>query len=73
MQLLNHVKLVKGISLWRLSGLRGLTFEELDSTLNQVLDTPGCPPEVFISDVNERYSAGDLQNKHARLLLWQKL
>lgn len=73
MQQLSRARLVKGISLWRLSGLKGMSFEELSSTLDQLLAEYDCPPEIFLADLNERYGIADLQNKQAREMLWQRL
>ena len=59
---------------WKLNGLRHLSFDELTSTLDQVLSDPSCPAQVLLTDLNgEIYRSIDLQDTHARQLLWQRL
>lgn len=58
--------------LWALEGLRGMTYDDMSSVIEQVLDKPDCGNIVFL-DVGQVYSAVDLQDKHAKVLLYQKI
>lgn len=67
-------KLIKSNNgIWQLSNLKGLDFEGLCSVLDQALTEPDCPAQILLADINESYNSVDLIDKHARLLLWQKL
>ena len=58
---------------WKLNGLRHLSFDELASTLDQVLSDPDCPAQVVLTDLGETYASVDLIDTHARSLLWQEI
>ena len=59
--------------LWGLSGLRGMTYEEFNSVIKQTLDRPDCSNEIVFLDIKEVYSVLDLQDVHAKTLLFQKI
>ena len=65
--------LIKGSNPWKLGNLRGMSFEELDSTLNQVLGEPSCPPRLLLIDTGESYSYTELGDKTIRQLIHNKI
>jgi hypothetical protein len=63
----------KTTGIWKLEDIKGLTFEQLCSVLDQVLADDKCPERIWLTDLNESYCVIDLYDSHARQLLWQKL
>lgn len=59
--------------LWGLSGLRGMSEEDMTSVIKQTLSKPECPDKIVFLDIGEIYDMRDLQNEHARILLYQKI
>jgi len=58
---------------WAIGGLRGMSLEEMNSALDQILGEVNCPEKVLLLDLGEQWSHADLSNEQARLLLWNKL
>jgi len=66
------IKLAKdNEQVWKLSGLKGLSLQELGSVISQVLAEPDCPSNIHILDIEQTYSAADFGNRGAIQLLWK--
>ena len=59
--------------LWGLEGLRGMSDEDMASIIQQTLDKPDCPDKIVFLDIGEIYNVRDLQDKHAKVLLYQRI
>lgn len=59
--------------IWSVEGLRGMTYEDFDSVITQLLDKPDISQQVAFLEIGEVYNVGDLAGSHARTLLYQKL
>ena len=63
----------KTSKIWTISGLKGMSYDDFVSVLNQLLAKPDCSEKVAFLDINEIYSVVDLEGDHARVLLFQKI
>ena len=59
--------------IWTISGLRGMSYDDFVSVLNQLLTKPDIGEKIAFLDVNEIYRVVDLEGDHARTLLFQKI
>lgn len=59
--------------IWSVKGLKGMTYDQFASVLDQLAAKPDIGEKVVFLDVNEIYNVVDLQSDHARNLLFQEI
>ena len=59
--------------IYALSGLKGMSYDDMTGVIRQVLDKPDIGQKVAILDIAEIYGVADLRDRHALTLLYQRI
>jgi len=59
--------------IWAVEGLRGMSFEDMSSVIDQLLDKRDCGPKIALLDIDHIYGSGDLGRRDVRILLHQAI